>query len=92
MTLEHADGSQDEIDGNRMYTLKQGDTMTIISSGGGGFGNPRQRNPEAVLRDVRNGLVSMAAAREKYAVAIRHDGTTLGYSIVQDETAQLRAA
>ena len=92
MTLEHADGSQDEIDGNRMYTLKQGDTMTIISSGGGGFGNPRQRNPEAVLRDVRNGLVSMAAAREKYAVAIRHDGTTLGYSIAQDETAQLRAA
>ena len=66
--------------------------MTIISSGGGGFGNPRQRVPEAVLRDVRNGLVSIPAAREKYGVAIRHDGTTLGYSIAQDETAQLRAA
>ena len=55
MTLEHADGSREEIDGNRMYTLKQGDTMTIVSSGGGGFGDPKQRAPEAVLRDVRNG-------------------------------------
>ena len=92
MTLERADGSREPLDGNRMYTLKQGDTMTIVSSGGGGFGSPRQRDPEAVLRDVRNGLVSITAAREKYAVAICHDGTTLGYSIAQDETAQLRTA
>ena len=44
------------------------------------------------MRDVRNGLVSIAAAREKYAVAVHHDGTTLGYNIAQDETAQLRNA
>ena len=42
MTLEHADGNREEIDGNRMYTLKRGDTMTIVSSGGGGFGSPGQ--------------------------------------------------
>ena len=92
MTLEHADGSLEEIDGNRMYTLNRGDTMTIISSGGGGFGDPMQRDTEAVLRDVRNGLVSVTAAREKYGVAVRRGRAACGFSITQDETALLRSS
>ena len=91
MALEHIDGSREELDGNRMYTLKQGDTMTVISSGGGGFGNPRRRKPETVLRDVRNGLVSIEAAREKYGVAINRAGAGAGYAIDETETTQLRS-
>jgi len=64
--------------------------MTIVSSGGGGFGDPRQRDPEAVLSDVRNGLVSVESAREQYGVEVRSDGTPFGFSIEQGETAQLR--
>ncbi|MCC4246939.1 hydantoinase B/oxoprolinase family protein [Stappia indica] len=51
------------------YVLAQGDTMTIHEAGGGGFGDPKQRSREAVLADVRNGFVSLQAAREIYGVA-----------------------
>ncbi len=40
------------------------------SGGGGGWGDPRLRPVEKVLRDVRNGVVSLAAARELYGVVV----------------------
>lgn len=42
--------------------------------GGGGYGDPRQRAPEAVLDDVVNGYVSLEAAAADYGVAIRYLG------------------
>ena len=43
-----------------------GQTMTIVEAGGGGFGAPRQRAHEAIMRDVAEGLVSPGAARRIY--------------------------
>ena len=40
-------------------------------AGGGGYGDPMTRDPQAVLRDVLNGFVSLDAAREDYGVVIR---------------------
>jgi N-methylhydantoinase B len=45
-----------------------GDTLLIERPGGGGFGDPRARPVEDVLRDVREGYVSAEAARELYGV------------------------
>jgi N-methylhydantoinase B len=45
------------------------------AGGGGGYGDPFERPPEAVLEDVRNGLVSIESAREDYGVCI--DARTL---------------
>jgi N-methylhydantoinase B len=45
------------------------------SPGGGGFGHPMQRDPAAVLRDVRDGVVSARAAFELYGVVLV-DGET----------------
>jgi len=42
--------------------------------GGGGYGNPFERDPELVLSDVINGYVSVEAAREAYGVAARFVG------------------
>jgi N-methylhydantoinase B len=47
--------------------------VTIASPGGGGFGNPLQRDPQAVLRDVLDGVVSLHKAREVYGVALSGD-------------------
>lgn len=47
------------------------------SPGGGGIGDPARRAPEAVLRDVRDGIVSPAAARDVYRVALSEDGRTI---------------
>ncbi|HEX2386554.1 MAG TPA: hypothetical protein VHL99_08320, partial [Candidatus Binatia bacterium] len=47
------------------------DVVRLETPGGGGLGNPREREPEHVLNDVRNGYVSVEKARELYGVAIR---------------------
>lgn len=44
--------------------------LTMSSPGGGGYGDPRTRDPERVLRDVLDGTVSPEAARTVYEVAL----------------------
>jgi len=51
-------------------TLQPGEVLSVRTPGGGGWGNPFERDPAAVLADVRNGLVSPEAARREYGVAI----------------------
>ncbi|MER8402938.1 hydantoinase B/oxoprolinase family protein [Mesorhizobium sp. M1348] len=46
----------------------------ILGSGGGGWGYPKARKPEVVLRDVRDGVVSVQVARDIYGVVISQDG------------------
>jgi N-methylhydantoinase B len=49
-------------------------TYRSLSPGGGGFGDPRTRDPARVLRDVRDGIVSRDAAERAYGVALTADG------------------
>lgn len=49
---------------------KKGDVYTIYSAGGGGWGNPKERDPEKVRQDVINGIVSIKSAEEDYGVVI----------------------
>ena len=44
--------------------------LVVSSPGGGGFGDPLERDPERVLRDARDGVVSAEAAREHYGVVL----------------------
>jgi N-methylhydantoinase B len=69
-----------------------GDVVEVWSSGGGGYGDPRARDPELVLRDVRLGLVSRQAARDVYAVeVVCEDELADGWRIDREATARLRA-
>ncbi len=74
---------------NVIETIKPGERVTNMNPGGGGYGDPFERPVEAVLADVRNGLVSIEGARSDYGVAIT-DGETLAVDAA--ETARLRAA
>ncbi|MEM8550952.1 MAG: hydantoinase B/oxoprolinase family protein [Pseudomonadota bacterium] len=47
-----------------------GDTVTLMSAGGGGFGDPFERPSDMVLDDVVKGFVSVGAARRDYGVEI----------------------
>lgn len=60
----------------------------LQTGGGGGWGNPRERNAQAVLDDVEQGYVSLDSARLDYGVVIKNGGGRL----VVDEaaTAMLR--
>ena len=53
------------------YGVEQARPMRIriASAGGGGFGDPRRRDPELVRRDVADGIVSAEVARDVYGVA-----------------------
>ena len=46
--------------------LQTGDKVRLITGGGGGWGNPALRAPEAVLRDLRDGLITRTEARIAY--------------------------
>ena len=47
-----------------------GDVVSISAGGGGGYGDPNKRDPEKVLLDVMNGLVSEEAALRDYGVVL----------------------
>jgi N-methylhydantoinase B len=74
LTITHEDGVADELKPNVFFRILPGDIIEIRSMGGPGFGDPRARDPERVGRDVRDGLVSRAAARATYGVAVNADG------------------
>ncbi len=50
--------------------LEAGDVVELRTGGGGGFGDPRQRDPELVRRDVLDGYVSVEAAARDYGVVL----------------------
>ncbi len=55
---------------HRMYQLQPGDIIVKLSGGGAGVGDPLDRDPEKVRRDVAHGLVSLQRAREAYGVVL----------------------
>ncbi len=54
--------------------VNAGDTLTFMMAGGGGYGDPFERDPERVQSDVEVGFVSREAARRDYGVVIDDDG------------------
>jgi N-methylhydantoinase B/oxoprolinase/acetone carboxylase alpha subunit len=50
-------------------TLEPGDRILLVTPGGGGYGDPTAREPEAVAEDVREGYVSAEAAAKSYGHA-----------------------
>src|SRR5262245_30424996 len=52
------------------HPIAAGETVRIMTGGGGGYGPPSERSREAILRDVAEGYVSAEAARRDYGVEI----------------------
>ncbi len=69
--------------------LEAGDCYRIRSGGGGGFGPPLERPPEAVAEDVRQGYVSIAAAATLYGVVI--DPVTMALDLAATEALRAKA-
>lgn len=57
-----------------VLNVNAGDTVTFLTPGAGGWGDPLERDPIAVLRDVLDGFVTLEAANANYGVVI-HNGT-----------------
>lgn len=48
--------------------------VSLDPPGGGGYGDPKERDPQLVLQDVINGYVSIEAAWERYGVVVEYRG------------------
>jgi N-methylhydantoinase B len=86
-TFVQRDGELIRVKPHRMQALEPGDTVIKLSSGGAGIGDPAEREPEAVLRDVLDEMVTIEAAERIYRVAIDPDTGELD----PERTAALRA-
>ncbi len=67
--------------------LQPGDVITMDAAGGGGYGDPQERDPDSVRRDVAQGYVTLEGARRDYGVVLEPD--TL--AVDEAATAALRA-
>lgn len=73
--------------GGSYNILEAGQGLANNTGGGGGWGNPLERDPAAVARDVRNGFVSPESAERDYGVAV--DPET--FAVDEQVTADLRS-
>ncbi|HZU04580.1 MAG TPA: hydantoinase B/oxoprolinase family protein [Chloroflexota bacterium] len=63
--VERTDGTREEIArGISRFPLAAGDVLTILTAGGGGWGDPRERDPQRLAEDLRLGYVTPAGAAE----------------------------
>ena len=67
------------------HKVRAGDHLVSLGPCGGGYGNPFERDPNAVLSDVLDGLISVETAERDYGVVVK------GRSIDEQATAALRA-
>ncbi|MBX6369751.1 MAG: hydantoinase B/oxoprolinase family protein [Rhodospirillales bacterium] len=73
------------------FQLQQEDVVLIRSAGGGGYGDPLARSPESVAADVREGYVSVEAARDRYGVVLG-PGLTVDAAATAKRRQELAAA
>jgi N-methylhydantoinase B len=86
--LERADGQCTVLPSKCDHVgVQPGDVLRFVTWGGGGWGNPLERDPELVLQDVRRGLVTAEGARA-YGVVLAGDAVdTAGTSRLRGELA-----
>ena len=72
--------------------LAAGQWIRGIESGGGGYGDPLERAPEAVLKDVLEHWVSPEAARDVYGIVLAQDGPAGIFTVDAEASAARREA
>jgi N-methylhydantoinase B len=63
-----------QLHAKALVDLKPRDIVHLNLPGGGGYGNPFERDPQKVFWDVIEGYVSPEAAAKDYGVAVRYTG------------------
>jgi N-methylhydantoinase B len=76
------------------WETRPGARLRYVTAGGGGWGNPHEREPVRVLRDVRDGYVTIEGAARDYGVVVTGDPERdpEGISVDVEATERLRSA
>jgi N-methylhydantoinase B len=92
----NAPGSLEELSGNRRllpyceFDLRATDVLYMRMSSGGGYGDPLERDPQAVLRDVENGIISTEEAASIYGVVVSEADYSVDVAATERSRARLR--
>lgn len=86
MMRHNEDGTKTFFSALGYFRVKETESWETHSTGGGGYGNPLERDPEKVRMDVLNEYISLKSAKEDYGVVLLPD--TL--EIDEKETENLR--
>jgi N-methylhydantoinase B len=92
VALRRRDGTVDAFPNGKVLgkRLLAGEAYILRSGGGGGFGDPLERDLEAIARDLRGGYVTAAFAEHQYGVTLTDDGTALDHDATHRRRAALR--
>jgi N-methylhydantoinase B len=86
-------GTDDETElGSKSTTKLDPDDVVSVQTPGGGYGDPLDRDPEAVLEDVRDDKVSIERAESAYGVVLTDDADAVDESATEALRAERRAS
>jgi N-methylhydantoinase B len=71
------DGAATPVSSKTTLGLKAGEVISVQSCGGGGYGPPTERDPQAVLKDVLDARITPERARDEYGVVVDVAGRTV---------------
>ncbi|MEU6563272.1 hydantoinase B/oxoprolinase family protein [Nocardia nova] len=91
--LDPDNGAYHYFASQKTWKTKAGSVLRCLTNGGGGWGSPFERDPQQVLRDVRDEYVSVEGAARDYGVAVVGDphNDPEGLRVDEAATARLRA-
>ncbi|WP_422448264.1 hydantoinase B/oxoprolinase family protein [Thermoanaerobacterium sp. DL9XJH110] len=72
------------------FPLKKNDLIRFISGGGGGYGDPLEREPQMVLEDVLNEYITVEKALKVYGVVIEEKDGSLVVNMEETEKVRRR--
>jgi len=86
----HADGSETDISRAGGETCRDGEILYWRAPGGGGYGNPLDRDLDHLQRDVENGLVTIESAERDYGAVVDHGSGVIDRKASEQKRAELR--
>jgi N-methylhydantoinase B len=89
-TLNPGTPEEQELPGKHLMTLKKGDLYRVIQAGAGGYGNPLNRDPQAVHEDIQQQKLTPQHAKAEYGVVLDESGN-LDLPATQSLRAELAA-
>lgn len=85
--IERANGNKEHINyKTSLMQFKKGDILKVLTPGGGGYGDPLERDFKKVLEDYIDGKISLETAGEQYGVVIDEESS----KVKEKETDRLR--
>ncbi|RLF11486.1 MAG: hydantoinase B/oxoprolinase family protein [Thermoprotei archaeon] len=84
--------NEQRLDPRKIAVVPPGSLVRCLVPGGGGYGDPLERDPQLVLEDVRNGFVSLEKAKEFYGVVIDPKTMSLDLKATDELRKKLKAS